>query len=351
MYATLPELETLSKQELVDAEGTTYREFRVGLKPRFALVWLKILGAWLLLIGVLWTLSWFDGRVFGTLGDWVVSVALGGLAIGYLVAYLHLFIHEAAHWNLAKNRAKNDLLANVFLGAFLGLDVRTYRPIHWAHHKYIGTPRDTEHSYFEALSARFLFESLTGLRVLRVIAARGKALQPDPEAETQDAVVETGGAEALDRSNRTAPRSRHQPWTALGLNVALLAGLAALGWWNVALAWCVGLGVVFPFLASVRQVIEHRDPAALADADFHVLDHGAVNHLFGSGPIASTLGGAGFNRHLLHHLDPQVSCTRLKDLEGFFMQTSIAPVLDAHRTTYGAQFVRLLRAARRRGSA
>ena len=43
MYATLPELETLSKQELVDAEGTTYREFRVGLKPRFALVWLQIL--------------------------------------------------------------------------------------------------------------------------------------------------------------------------------------------------------------------------------------------------------------------------------------------------------------------
>lgn len=335
MYATLPELEALGKQELVNARGTTYREFRVGLKPRFAWVWLQILGAWAVLLSVLGGLSRFDGRVLGSVGDWIVSIVLGGFAIGYLVAFLHLFIHEAAHWNLAKKRELNDRLANVFLGAFLGLDVRTYRPIHWAHHKYIGTPRDTEHSYFEALSARFLFESLTGLRVLRVVAARGQALQPVDD----------------DPKVQAAPRSQHQPWTALLLNLALLAGLVSLGWWNVALAWCVGLGVFFPFFASVRQVIEHRDPAALADTDFHVLDHGAVNYLFGSGPIASTLGGAGFNRHLLHHLDPQISCTRLKQLEAFYMETEIASVLNAHRTTYGAQFVRLVRAARRRGTA
>ena len=40
------------------------------------------------------------------------------------------------------------------------------------------------------------------------------------------------------------------------LNAALLTGLVVSGLWNVALAWVLGIGVIFPFLASVRQRLE-----------------------------------------------------------------------------------------------
>ena len=69
----------------------------------------------------------------------------------------------------------------------------------------------------------------------------------------------------------------------------------------------------------------------------------AVTRLFGDGPLARVFGGAGFNRHLLHHLEPQISYTRLGDLEAFVMATSLAPRLDARRASYLGTFAELLR--------
>jgi fatty acid desaturase len=91
---------------------------------------------------------------------------------------------------------------------------------------------------------------------------------------------------------------------------------------------------VLPFLAAVRQILEHRSVAADPRADYRRVDHGVVNRMFGSGPIASTLGGAGFNRHLLHHWDPQVPCTRLAELERYLRGTAFAEVIRSAETTY-----------------
>ena len=57
----------------------------------------------------------------------------------------------------------------------------------------------------------------------------------------------------------------------------------------------------------------------------------------------ATLGGAGFNRHLLHHWDPGVSCTQLAALEAYLAGTEAAPSLQQRRTTYAATARRLLR--------
>jgi fatty acid desaturase len=330
-FAVVPELRGLDKERLRDARGTSYRDFVRSLVPRYGVVWLHIACGYAALLAVGLGVAALDGRVFGPFLDRALGVTLGAALFGYTLAFLHLFLHEAAHWNLAPSRVWNDRLANLLLGSFLGIDVRSYRPIHWEHHRHLGTTRDTERSYFEPLSARFVLESLTGVRVLRVLAGRRRAL-----------------AERRSREEERPEASRHQPLTAAVLNLALLALLVLGGNFAVALAWALGLGVVFPFFASVRQVLEHRDERASAALDYAAVDHGVVNRLFGSGPLASTLGGAGFNRHLLHHLEPQLSYTRLAELERYLLGTELAPTLRAHRATYLGTFVRLLRAGARR---
>ena len=63
--------------------------------------------------------------------------------------------------------------------------------------------------------------------------------------------------------------------------------------------------------------------------------------MFGDGLIAQTMGGAGYNRHLMHHWEPGVSYTRLPDLERFLADTPLAAVMARRTTTYGRIFRRL----------
>jgi fatty acid desaturase len=72
--------------------------------------------------------------------------------------------------------------------------------------------------------------------------------------------------------------------------------------------------------------------------------------MFGVGPLASTFGGAGFNRHLLHHWEPTVPYPRLAELERYLADTIAGPIIETRRCTYLATAAALWRAAHR-GSA
>jgi fatty acid desaturase len=107
-----------------------------------------------------------------------------------------------------------------------------------------------------------------------------------------------------------------------------------MGQYALAAAWTLGTLSVLPLLVSLRQLLEHRSEGADASCDYSMQDHGAVNRLFGDGPIASTLGGAGFNRHLLHHWEPQISYTRLRELEMYLRRTGAADEIQQRQSTY-----------------
>ena len=323
---TSPDLDVADRRTIVSASGVSLQAFRARLTPRWARTWGELLAghATLLatILGVV-AVSAYAPR-FRPL-----AVALGAVAIGYTLAYIGLFLHEAVHYNLAPGRRWNDTLANLAVGVLIGQDVRVYRPLHFDHHRYLGTPDDTERTYFEPLDLRFVVESLTGVRALRVLLFREAA----------------GAKEGATRE--TPPRSLLNPTllAGLALHAALVVAACLAGQWAVALAWLIGVVVVFPCCAALRQVLEHRDEAASAAIDYRRQAHGPVNRLFGDGPLASTLGGAGFNRHLLHHLEPQVPCTRLRELEEFLLDTPLADVVRQRRTTYLVTMVRLARAA------
>jgi fatty acid desaturase len=257
-------------------------------------------------------------------GYFWLSIPLCAISTGYWFSFIHLYIHEAAHYNIARNRKTNDMLANLFLGLIAGMHIQFYRLIHFDHHRYLGTTKDTENTYFEPLNWRFIIESLTGIRVFRVIAARNKVVS---------------NIEGL--SPEIMKQNKQMFLTGALFNFLLVCTLFILGYWQVAIVWMGGIGVIFPFFLSLRQLLEHRGDDAHADVNYAEVAHGETSRMFGNGLIAVTFGSAGFNRHLLHHWDPQVSCTRLKDVERFLGDTELAPAVKQNHTNYIKTFFKL----------
>lgn len=298
------------RQRMLVETGQRYAAFRRSLTPRYGRVLGDIALGYAALTGTLVAVGQAEGAIGG------LAAACGGaVGVGFLIAYLQLFIHEAAHFNLAAGRARNDRLADWLVCWQVGTSIAAYRATHGEHHRHLGRAGDTEVSYRHALTPRFLLEMLTGIHALRVFAARRR--QP--------------------RTVAAAARSRAPLLRGLALHTMVILGLLALGWWPAVLAWAGGVAVAFPFFATVRQLLEHRPTPGMVD------DGDAVTRLFGDGPFARVFGGAGFNRHLLHHLEPQVSYTRLAELEAFVQTTSMAPALDARRATYLGTFAELIR--------
>jgi fatty acid desaturase len=312
------------KATLVDESGVPYREFRRRLEPRWARVGLELGAAYTVLAAMLAALVVIDPP-----WPWALPAALvGGLVVGYTIHFINCFFHEAAHYNLIPGRRRNDLMANLLMSWLFGSSIALYRRIHWQHHRALGTTMDAENSYFDALRIRYLVEGLTGLKLLRTLRRH---------QETENTLEAAGrGADA------GGERIVWLAWAAI-VNLGLAATLFfVLGSPTAAIAWLGGLLIVFPFMASLRTVLEHRSEEAHSSVDYHRVDHGPVNRLFGSGPLASTMGSAGFNRHAIHHWEPQLSYTRLADVEGYLLRTKVAPLIRERQTSYADTFLRLL---------
>jgi fatty acid desaturase len=108
-------------------------------------------------------------------------------------------------------------------------------------------------------------------------------------------------------------------------------------------AWVLGTVMFFPLFGALRQLLEHRDPSADPCVDYNEHDHGAYTRVFGPGIFASVFGAAGFNRHLLHHWEPQVSYTNLHEMEAYLLKTELASVIEQRRSTYLKTFLSLFR--------
>jgi fatty acid desaturase len=312
------------KATLVDESGVSYREFRRSLEPRWWRVWLELGGAYLVLAATLAVLVLLDPA-----WPWSLIGALGGAAvIGYTIHFINCFFHEAAHYNLVPGRRRNDVIANLLMSWLFGSSIALYRRIHWQHHRALGTTMDSENSYFDALRVGYLAEGLTGMKLLRTLRQH---------RQTESLLEENGRGSDLGGSRLA--------WLACAgvVNLALAAALAFLLDAPVAaVAWLGGLVIVFPFMASLRTVLEHRSEEADPSVDYQQVEHGPVNRLFGSGPVANTMGSAGFNRHAIHHWEPQLSYTRLADVEAYLLRTDVAPLVRERQTSYADTFLRLL---------
>jgi fatty acid desaturase len=306
------------RSTLRSKDDTPYVQFVAGLRPRYDIVRRDIaLGYGALLTSSL-LIAWLGG--YSWIG-WAITV-LGAAAIGFWIAYLQLFMHEAAHFNLTRDRKRNDLIANVFVCAIAGQEIARYRRVHFQHHRALGQPDDTEQTYATPLTAGFLLKILSGARSIEVIGARAKHLSRETDHTTRN--------------------SFFSPWIVLTL--VLHASVLGSAWWFrnylFAVAWVAGVGIFFPFFGALRNLLEHRPQRTLRETHEAAT---AVTRVFGDDAFSRTFGGAGFNRHLLHHWEPQVSYTNLPDLEQFLATTPLQEVIEARRTTYWRVFLDLLR--------
>src|SRR5439155_10903619 len=133
---------------------------------------------------------------------------------------------------------------------------------HFDHHRYLGTPIDTERTYFDPLNVRFIVEALIGLKTIKGMVQGDRVSRQKPQFPK--ATTRVFGLPLV---------------TGALLNGAILASAASAGYWPVALAWAIGVLIVFPFFAATRQLLEHRDECAPPGVDYSVVPHGAVNRM------------------------------------------------------------------------
>lgn len=298
-----------------------YTDFLRGLRPRYFIVYRDLAIGYLFL-----GLSYILTTVAPAWGvpPLMASIA-GAFLIGFWVAYLQLFIHEGAHYNLAPTKLQSDRVCDLAVSWMIGTTVAAYRPIHFQHHRDLGMTSDTESTYFLPLNLAFLLKAAFGIRAAEVMLNR-LASAPRPDKPLKEAKARKG-----------------LPILAgVAIHCFIVAASLLVGWWWAALGWVLGMGLVFPFLGALRQLLEHRSDAAEPRADYRIQDHGAYTRLFGNGLFSATFGGAGFNRHLLHHWEPQVSYTNLPALEAFLEGTEAKAIMDSRRSSYFRTFRRLL---------
>ena len=314
-------LEGISFDEVVDSNGNSYAAFRNNLHPRYRKVLFDIIKGYFFLLLVSSATIILTQQFYFL---WWLIVPLSGLFIGYIAAYLALFIHEAGHYNIHPDKKKNDWLAGIFLCLLFGLSLKSYRKIHWQHHVHLGTPQDTEVSYFNALTKLFFIETLTGVHLLRTII-RKKKNSILTKAQLQE--------------------SRSMLLAGILFHSIIVVAAMLTNNWPFAISWVAGFGIFFPFFATIRQILEHRDEFAGHKTNFYEQSHGKLSRLFVHTVISSSFGSAGFTRHLIHHWDPQISYTRLRDIEKFLSRCErTSAIIRSSRTTYSKVFKKLITA-------
>ncbi|MFF0199816.1 fatty acid desaturase family protein [Streptomyces sp. NPDC005017] len=314
---------------IVTYDGVRWVDFRKELKPRYGVVWRDIgLCYAFLALGVLAVAATPRGPAWTT----AALVAAAACWTGYWLHSLFLFGHEAAHTNLAPRRRTNDRLGDWFVWLLYGSTTVNYRFTHMAHHAHLGDHEDTETTYHLCLSVLNMLKAVTGVHVLEVLLRKREQSEKRGESRARSTRTSSGVLASL---------------RSFAVHAGLVAGLFLGGAELAALTWIIAVATVFPLLATVRTIVEHRHLDAPCDTDFSVELHGPVNRLFGTGPLARTFGAAGFNQHLLHHWDPAISYTRFAEMEEFFARTPLAAEMEASRIGYGTAVRALILEARR----
>ena len=311
-------LEGISFKEAINSKGLSYEEFRRILIPEFAKTWYAIFIRIFILLLILFLFL----QIEIIYPNWyLISIPLFSILTGFMIASLNLFVHEAGHYYLYPDKKINDLLANIFLCSWTGIHISVYRKIHWKHHQLLSTPDDTENTYFNPLTPGFIFEGLSGIHLLRII---------------------------LNKNNRLflGKDLRKKSIMMLITGIIINSTILFLAFWfsyiQFAIVWFLAMLVFFPFFASIRQLIEHRDELAGADKNFYQVPQRKISRLFTNSLFSRYFGSAGFNKHMIHHWDPQLPFTSLNKAELFLADCErTGNIIVSSKTNYFTAFKNL----------
>ncbi|HET6767727.1 MAG TPA: fatty acid desaturase [Chitinophagaceae bacterium] len=313
-------LEGIRFNDVINTEGLSYSEFRQTLKPAYFRTWLHITAGFLCLAALVVTFIIIENTIPG----WYwLTIPIFSVLAGFTIAFINLFIHEAGHYYLHSNKKTNDLLANIFLCSWTGLHIKVYRKIHWLHHQHLATSTDPENSYFNVLSGKFILETFSGIHVLRIMLNKNNNQLLEKELKGKSVQMLFAG---------------------LIINSAFLFAAFWFRNYQLAIVWTLAMLVFFPFFATIRQLLEHRDELANSDNTFYHSPKRKISRLFTDSILSNLLGPAGFNKHMIHHWDPVLPFTALGKAEVFLSGCEkTKEIIQRSRTTYPAAFKQLWR--------
>ena len=126
------------------------------------------------------------------------------------------------------------------------------------------------------------------------------------------------------------------------INVIFLFVAISFQLYQLAIVWILAMAVFFPFFATIRQLLEHRDELAASDKVYYQSPKRKISRLFTDSFFSRLLGPAGFNKHMIHHWDPVLPFTALGKVEVFLKScTRTKEIIQESKTTYLAAFKKL----------
>ena len=233
---------------------------------------LLVLHAWALIGGSMALFVWWPNPVTFVIAVMVIGARQLGLAI---------LMHDAAHGLLFDNRRLNEWAGSWLCAAPVFTSLQLYRPYHLTHHRHTQQAEDPD----LGLSAPF---PITRKSLWRKI---GRDLS---------------GRTAYQRRIEQFRRGLAKESKAFIVNLALLGGLSAIGyWWLYPLLWLLPLATWYQLVSRVRNIAEH---AVVPDNDDPLRNTRTTR-----ANLLERLLVAPYwvNYHLEHHLFMFVPCWRL----------------------------------------
>jgi fatty acid desaturase len=259
--------------------------------------WLVIAGAWAALILVPHPAVW----------------AIGIVLVGARQLGLAILMHDAAHGVLTNNKRLNEALGQWVCAWPVITDLYAYRTYHLQHHRWTQQKEDPD----LVLSAPFpITRSSLRRKILRDVT--GQTTFKQRVAQFRSAFTAKGGT-FIDGMKKGFNRIGGP----IAVNVALFAGLAAIGYWWVFFAlWVVPFFIWFPMITRIRNIAEH---AVVPDNDdpFRNARTTKANLLW-----RAAVAPYWVNYHVEHHLLMYVPCYNLPKLHRRLLAKGYGPKME-----------------------
>ena len=311
-------------RDLVDNQGTSYSEFKRKLKINDSVLVKNLLISVSMILFSIFLFYLSKSNFFVSL----ILLLPITLWISFWKQAYKMHFHEAAHFNLSNDKKINDFLANILFTPFTGMWIGNYRSSHWKHHQYLGDFEDTEVSYHKPISAFEVIKKLTGVYLLQTVHRYFKNFKKNSLSD--------------DFKNK----KNYGLLSSISFMLLVQSSIILLLLFSVsflcAISWAISIVIFDPFISGIRQTLEHRSEYALNNIDYSKVRHGPSNRIFGNDFFSRHFGGAGFNKHLLHHYDPSISYTEFEKLEKYLLTTVLSDEIKKNTTSYFKTFNKII---------
>jgi fatty acid desaturase len=239
--------------------------------------------------------------------------AIGMVLVGARQLGLAILMHDAAHGVLTNSKRLNEALGQWICAWPVITDLHAYRTYHLQHHRWTQQPNDPD----LVLSAPFpITKASLRRKIFRDLS--GQTTFKQRVAQFRSAFALKGGTFA-QRIRKGLGRLGGP----IAMNVALFAGLAAIGQWHVYFAlWVLPFFTWFPMITRIRNIAEH---AMVPDNDDPLRNARTTkaNWLW-----RAAVAPYWVNYHVEHHLLMFVPCYNLPRFHTLLLAKGFGPKME-----------------------